>query len=185
MSDIDPMSDEESHVFHEENSALFGKQPVAVKNNQQSAEFYSPGYQNKNNYNDFEGDLDDEGDYPNENDEDFNDYDDENEDVMDEDAIDDNSSLGLDTEMRESNAFLNRNNIGEQPTVEFSKNDQLKMIYMRSFIKKVDKNFDEKDMVTQNIRQEISGCKERLENLEKKRDDIFRLLQYAQNESDM
>jgi hypothetical protein len=55
------------------------------------------------------------------------------------------------------------------------------MIYMRSYINKVEKDFNEKDQVTQGIRQEILNCKQRLDTLEKKRDNFFEKLQYEEN----
>lgn len=39
-----------------------------------------------------------------------------------------------------------------QDKIDFSKNDQLQIIYMRSYIDKIEKTFQEKNLTAQNIR---------------------------------
>ena len=190
MSDIDAMSNEESHLFQEEEgSDIFNKKSsdtVPLKAQHyfpQSEEYVPTSYQNKNSYeNEVENDEEDQ-EYANEDEEEEDDNFNEDEDEDDENIsqnLDDESSFGMDGDFMDTKGFQS-----DESKPEFTKNEQLKMIYLRSFIKKVEKNFDEKDLVTQNIRQEIGGCKERLENLEKRRDDIFKCLQNAQEKNDM
>jgi len=190
MSDIDAMSDEESQIFQEENSDIFNKKSFAsvpAKSQQyfpQSADYGSINYQNKNAYNDVEPD-EEEREYGNEYENE--DEEDEDDDFNEEDGDDDENSQSIGDESSfDGGDFIESKGFQSDETKpEFTKNEQLKMIYLRSFIKKVEKNFEEKDMVTQNIRQEIGGCKDRLENLEKRRDDIFKSLQNAQDKNDM
>lgn len=83
--------------------------------------------------------------------------------------------------------------------------DQVKTIRMRAFINKIEKNFIEKDNITQNIRycdedyfsfsvkielilkkrQEILNCKQRIDQLENKRDKVYQELEKAQQENNM
>ena len=192
MSDIDAMSDDESHLLQEDESEIFNKKSsatVPLKTSTyfpHSEEYGSTNFQNKHSYNDNDGENDEEErEYANEDeeeedDDDFNEDEDEDDDENISQSLGDESSFGNGGDFMESKGFQS-----DESKPDFSKNEQLKMIYLRSFIKKVEKNFEEKDMVTQNIRQEIGGCKERLENLEKRRDDIFNCLQNAQDKNDM
>lgn len=65
------------------------------------------------------------------------------------------------------------------------KSEELKMIYARNFINKVDKNFKQKDTLTKNVRHEIVQCKQRMRDLEIKRDETLKRLDQAQNENNM
>lgn len=69
----------------------------------------------------------------------------------------------------------------EYKHVKFDKSQQLKMIYMRSFLDKVNKKFKEKDQITRNVRTEVVNCKQRLSDLERKRDEIYEKIQSEEN----
>ena len=110
--------------------------------------------------------------------------DDDEDDFLDEDDDDDESN-GDQSSINRSQLFdklFDREDAELQP---FSKKDELKMIYMRSYLNKRDEEFKEKDEMTLKVRQEIVNCRQRIEVLEKKRDETFDKLSDAQIRNDM
>ena len=157
-----------------------------------SMEFYSTTYMSKNKKDDEEDD-DEEDD----EDDDVDDDEDENEEDDDVDEETETTDEDEDTTINDDNYYDNSSIAGmtdsqslsndyqevysEPPKkLQMTRNDETKMIHMRSFLNKVEKNFVEKDSITQTVRKEIIECRQNIEVLEQKRDEIYNKLKNAQ-----
>lgn len=69
--------------------------------------------------------------------------------------------------------------------IRITKDEELKMIYLRSFLNRIEKNFEEKDLVHKKYADESRSCKQKILSLERKRDEIFHKIEQAQNENNM
>ncbi len=92
--------------------------------------------------------------------------------------ISDSQSLSMISNINGSDMLNDQN-------LNLTKAEQLKMIYLRSFLDKVGKNFKEKDITSSNIQQEIVSCKQRLNGLEMKRNVLFQKLEKSQDEENI
>lgn len=156
-----------------------------------SIDFYSTTYMSKKNETDRAHDMDedednDAQDEDEENDDDVDEDDDSNESDQDDDTYYENSSIGGLTDSQSlSNDYPDMFTNNQAEKLQMTRNDETKMIHMRSFLNKVEKNFLEKDNITQNIRKEISECKQNIEILERKRDEVYNKLKNAQTTGNM
>jgi hypothetical protein len=159
-----------------------------------SMEFYSTTYMSKNKKDDEEEDDDEEDDEDDDVDDDDEDENEEDDDVDEETETTDEDE---DTTINDDNYYDNSSIAGmtdsqslsndyqevysEPPKkLQMTRNDETKMIHMRGFLNKVEKNFVEKDSITQTVRKEIIECRQNIEVLEQKRDEIYNKLKNAQ-----
>jgi hypothetical protein len=83
----------------------------------------------------------------------------------------------------DANERTNKNAFSSQNLI--TKPEELKMIYLRSFLNKLNKAFQQKDDQTRQCQEEVKNCKQRIANFEKKRDDLYSKIEIAQKENNM
>ncbi len=99
----------------------------------------------------------------------------------DENYLDNMSSVNInDSQSLSMVSNMNTYDVLDNQGLDLTKAEQLKMIYLRSFLEKVEKDFKEKDVSSSNIQQEIVSCKQRLNGLERRRDELFKRLEHSQ-----
>jgi hypothetical protein len=69
--------------------------------------------------------------------------------------------------------------------IHISKDEELKMIYLRSFLNRIEANFEDKDLIYRKYAEESRSCKQKILGLERKRDELFQKIEEAQNENNM
>ncbi|XP_061162453.1 cilia- and flagella-associated protein 74-like [Saccostrea echinata] len=106
----------------------------------------------------------------------------EDEAILDYDDGDDNLDLGSDEE-EEIESFVGDRNYDERtPEPTISKQEQLRMIHLRSHLNQLTEKVKHHQYLTEKTREEQKQCRNRMSQLETERDQVFKEIQGAESD---
>ncbi|XP_056018167.1 cilia- and flagella-associated protein 74-like isoform X2 [Ostrea edulis] len=106
----------------------------------------------------------------------------EDEAILDYDDGDDNLDLGSEEE-EETDSFVEDRDYDEKtPEPTISKQEQLRMIHLRSHLNQLTEKVKHHQYLTEKTREEQKQCRNRLSQLETERDQVFKEIQGAESD---